>query len=893
MKRFLALAIMAVFIGCSDDPPDNATDTIPTPDGAEDSTEPPEDTTDADVWDEDTVDATDTVDTTEDVDVEPQEPYENGATAFISTSQDQLISGPIAAGVVGDIVLQNKHVKFVVRNQKRSLYSPYAGALVDADIRRTDGELDNDQFFELFAMIGMGRVFRPTSVSIADDGTYSGTAVVRFEGSDGGMSLIDSILPIEATGLDATLEYILRPDAKHIEIVITATNSREFTKSTVAIGLFLQMGKRLKLFHDGCGDVEGCLSGKSDIQWLGGSGEGISYAVTVPAEEDLSLFIEYDALMLLESGTFDFAPGQTIKSSAFIAVGKDSLEDALTEVRVIRGEDQGTKVPIKVTLSDDHSLLGNVDIKVSRNGAGRKSKWVTKLIPDENGEAVAHLAPGKYDFTVSLPGAPDAVVEGVDVGDSDLTTPVELTANAAGFLRIRSTDASDNPLTTAAVLQSGHDAPWLARTLNFVAVRGGDWTFPFVAGDYTLTVSKGLVWGIDRQNVTITAGDITEVDAKINQDVDTTGYLFLNSHEHSERSIDSIVRADDRIYNAIANGVDIMTPTDHDFFGSFQEDIEELGLEKYVHSFLGCEVSPIWGHTTAAGCRTPPAYPTYFAIDLTHYDDDGRALKAKTASEIYQEAREVFGCEFVGINHPYRGGPTFETYYGSELDFDPDSALPDLDLSLVDGVEVYNKGDSVSVITEQNIIAWFNVLNHGYHIAAIGGSDEHHFAGSYGNPRNLVPSSRTVEEGVDQTEIWDNVKALRSQVVGGPVIRFSVDDKGSGETVVANEGKVTVKVKVEAPKWMGLNFVKVFANGIQANEFVPTENSEVVRLDETFELELETDAHIVVTAGSFDPAHEMVPVARKLPFSNTNPIFVDVDGDGYTPLHKQGLPSDK
>ena len=200
--------------------------------------------------------------------------------------------------------------------------------------------------------------------------------------------------------------------------------------------------------------------------------------MTVPGEEDLSLLLEHDALMLLERGTFDFAPGQTIKSSAFITVGKDSLEDALTEVRVIRGEDKGTKVPVKVTLSDDHSLLGNVDVKISRNGAGRKSKWVTTLIPDENGEAVAHLAPGKYDFTVSLPGAPDAVVEGVDVGDSDLTTPVELTANAAGFLRIRSTDASDNPLTTAAVLQSGHDAPWLARTLNFVAVRGGDWTFP-------------------------------------------------------------------------------------------------------------------------------------------------------------------------------------------------------------------------------------------------------------------------------------------------------------------------------------------------------------------------------------------------------------------------------
>ena len=67
-----------------------------------------------------------------------------------------------------------------------------------------------------------------------------------------------------------------------------------------------------------------------------------------------------------------------------------------------------------------------------------------------------------------------------------------------------------------------------------------------------------------------------------------------------------------------------------------------------------------------------------------------------------------------------------------------------------------------------------------------------------------------------------------TQPVVGPVIRFSVDDKGSGETVVANEGKVTVKVKVEAPM-DGLNFVKVFANGIQAKNLC-LQKFEVVRL---------------------------------------------------------------
>lgn len=887
-RNFLPLLMIAAFVACADG--DAGVDDAGMDNGLPDAFEdvaPPDDVPDAQ---DDVPDPGPGEDTAE-PDVPGELPlFEDGATAFVSTEQGQLVGGPMAAGVVGDVVLQNRHVRFVVRNQERSLFSPYGGALVDADRVRGEGEPGGDQFFEVFPMVGMGRVFRPDSVDVVDDGKHTGTAVVRFAGSEGGMTLIDSLLPTVPTGLTATTDYILGPDARHVEIVTTVHNPNSYA-ITALLGQFLQLGKRLVHFHDGCGLDIDCLSGKTDTQWLAGAGEGISYAYAVPAGDDLSLLLAYDALLLLEAGTFDIAPDQTVSVRSFLVVGDGTIEDVAQQVKALREEPAGTTVPLKITLSDEHSRMADAYVQVRRTGESAKNRWATSLVPDDAGDAVVHLPAGTYDFVLRLPGAADVAVEAVVIGEAPPAEPVAITANPAGFLRVRVTDADENPLIAAAVLQGGHDAAWRAGIQTFQAVRDGDFTFPVLPGDYTLTVSKGMVWSIDRRNVTVTAGEVAVADARIVQEIDTTGYLMVNTHEHSERSIDSEVRADDRIYNAIANGVDIMNPTDHDFFGSFQQEIEALGLETLVHSFLGCEVSPLWGHTTATGCRNPPAYPTYYAVDFTLYDEDGFVDRGLTATEIYRQAREVFQCEFVAVNHPYRGGPTFETY-GIDDKSNPADAMPDLDLTLVDAVEVYNKGDDIEVITGQNITAWFNLLNRGYPIAAIGGSDEHGFAGSYGNPRNLVPSSRTVAEGIDQTEIFDAMKAFRTQVIGGPVLTLTVDGKSAGEFVEATEGKVTVHFQVRAPSWMALSFAQVFVNGVLVEEFTPADTADVLRVDETFELDLMEDAHVVAMAGSLDPAHEMTPVSRKLPFSNTNPVFIDVDGGGYKPIYQDGAPWD-
>ena len=813
-----------------------------------------------------------------------------GAVAFVATTEDQLIGGPTSAGVVGDVVIRNDVVRFVVRNQKRSLYSPYGGALVDADLVRAEGVGAEERFFEMFPMTGLARIFYPSEMNIVDDGAKSGTAIVRFTGTDGGMALVDSAFPTVPLGVEVTVDYVLAPGAHYLEIVTKLHNPKQSPLS-VDVGQFLQFSSRTTPFYDDCGQAQECLLSDSSAGWLAASAGNVSYGVTLPKGKSMKLMLAFDKLTILSGGSFTLAAGGDATTRQYFIVGNGTIEDVRTKAREIREEPQGKEVKVKVTLSDEWSKMSSAWILVRKSSDEEPNGWVSATNPNENGDAVLHLEPGSYDVHLTLPGAQELVQTGVEVtADGDNIIP--LTANAAGWLRVKVTDDSDTPIPAALTLQPGADAPWTTGVAQYAAIRNGEKTLPILAGQYTATVARGLVWSLERKNVTVTAGEIVDLTAKIHEAVDTTGYIMMNSHEHTERSIDSSVLVEDRIDNALANGIEMMTPTDHDFFGSRQPTIEALGLEDQIKSSLGCEVSPLWGHTTAAHCSKPPAYPTYFAIQYMLYDEKGKVIRPTTANEIYAQAREEFGCFFLAVNHPYRGGATF-TKYGVTSTSNPADVEPDLNLHLVDALEVYNKDDTLESILTETLPAWFNLLNRGYSLAAIGGSDEHHYRGNYGNPRNMVMSSTDVPGELDLDEVYQSVKDYKSMVVGGPVIHLTVDGKGLGETVAATGSSVQVHVTVEAPEWMGLEFVRVVVNGEVTQEFTPIDSDAILRLDETFTANLTSDAWIVVLAGSSLAEHEMVPVSGKQPFSITNPVFVDADGNGYQAIYANGAPWDE
>jgi hypothetical protein len=117
-----------------------------------------------------------------------------------------------------------------------------------------------------------------------------------------------------------------------------------------------------------------------------------------------------------------------------------------------------------------------------------------------------------------------------------------------------------------------------------------------------------------------------------------------------------------------------------------------------------------------------------------------------------------------------------------------------------------------------------------------------------------------------------------------------------GEDIrVGSDQKVRLDVRVQCPNWLDVNRVQVFVNGRPQAELNRTRRThssqfgaanEVVKFEGTFEIELETDAHLIVaTIGEGLTMQKVMgeQYGNIPPIAVSNPIFVDVDGDGFQP----------
>jgi hypothetical protein len=122
-----------------------------------------------------------------------------------------------------------------------------------------------------------------------------------------------------------------------------------------------------------------------------------------------------------------------------------------------------------------------------------------------------------------------------------------------------------------------------------------------------------------------------------------------------------------------------------------------------------------------------------------------------------------------------------------------------------------------------------------------------------------------------------------------------------GDTLVSNGEKVTVNIELRMPEWMNVDEVRVYANtpGTETDasgrgpselpepQAVPALSSTVKdgarTLTASAELTLSKDAWIVVIAQGGTDLFPVVGKGGTFPLAFTNPIYVDVDGQGWTP----------
>jgi hypothetical protein len=134
------------------------------------------------------------------------------------------------------------------------------------------------------------------------------------------------------------------------------------------------------------------------------------------------------------------------------------------------------------------------------------------------------------------------------------------------------------------------------------------------------------------------------------------------------------------------------------------------------------------------------------------------------------------------------------------------------------------------------------------------------------------------------------MKKGRSFASNGPVIGFKVNGTHiPGDSFTAKDGRVRIYVEVKSAPWISVDEVGLIINGRRTIVF-PVEGPEdsVIKFSGEISLRLEQDSYIaaeVLGNTSLFPVHQArarhgLLENATLPYALTNPIFVDVDGDG-------------
>lgn len=112
-----------------------------------------------------------------------------------------------------------------------------------------------------------------------------------------------------------------------------------------------------------------------------------------------------------------------------------------------------------------------------------------------------------------------------------------------------------------------------------------------------------------------------------------------------------------------------------------------------------------------------------------------------------------------------------------------------------------------------------------------------------------------------------------------------------GSEIVPSSQGLVLKIRVQCANWVDVNRVQVFVNGrpdpkLNWSRRTHSEafSNEVLRFEKSIDVALDSDAHLIVAAvgEGLELGQVMGPQAgRSAPIAVSNPIFVDVDGNGF------------
>ena len=783
-----------------------------------------------------------------------------------------LPGGKEADGIIGDFVLRNDHVEAVISGDlplRRANMSTFYGSggltpgcLFDLTLRGTN----NDQL----------TIFGPHG----QRGDVSHVRIIEAGGQDAGANAAIEAVISAANNNGLAKRHLYRLDSVMRGVLITTSyHNQSDEERKGAIDDYIKPVGRGGTFKnirwvDAVDPADKCGYA---IGWMDGDGGRGSDLIAAPR------------LITLK-------PGEKRSFTRFIAVGNSpaaAVGEVLSHAHIV---DSGV-ISITLTSGENPVTTATVNLK-----SGTQS---LPAYANAEGKVIMHALPGEYIAEIVDRGRP--TVRRVVTLEEDGAARLNVELGPVSGVQFAITGETDKGIPCKVQFKSLDDG----KSVNLGPQNRahgcvdqwhserGDFFVALDPGKYAITVTRGPEHGHHVQEVEIEAGETAEVTAVLKRLVKTPGWVSTDFHNHSTPSGDNQCGTDDRIINLAAEHVEFAPATEHNRIYDWAPHIKKLGLTNEISTVIGMELT---GGGPGSHFNCFPLLPKPFTQDngAPVHSNDPR-LNAITLRD-WGGAR---ADRWLHINHP----DMIEKFIDRNADGRPDGGYTGLEL-LIDGVETANyspghilddapfyirrRGGREQVRQNWEFI-WLQLLNRGHTYWGVAVSDAHSVYGNgVGGWRTYVKSKTDDPAKVDWREISRNAKAGRMILTTGPYLEVSTQDGTLAGGHTRLNGEVELHVRVQCTDWLDIDRVQVLINGRQFDGLNFTRKTHpklfgdgVVKFDQKLRIPLSEDSHIIVVAQgeNFDLSKGFgtSPQSQNKPCAYNNPIFIDVDGNGFKP----------
>jgi hypothetical protein len=517
------------------------------------------------------------------------------------------------------------------------------------------------------------------------------------------------------------------------------------------------------------------------------------------------------------------------------------------------------------------------------------------------------LLPGKYQVTVQSQGREAKTVQ---LNTADSFAELDIVVGDPAWVEATITDADGGPIACKVQFRGrdGTPDPYFGpdsgeRAIhNLVYSESGRFTQPLPPGKYDVIVSHGPEYDAVFTTIDAVRGQRAPLAARLVRSVDTTGWVSADFHSHSSPSGDNTTSQRGRVLNLLAEHLEFAPCTEHNRVTNYGSHLEALDAVRRLATCSGIELT---------GSQLPINHQNAFPIvEKPRTQDGGGPLTdADPEAQISRLALWDDRSEkLVQENHPDMGW----LFFDRDQDGQPDEGFKNM-VGFMDVIEVHPPKhifEPPLVVYggkayNNTMFNWLQLLNQGRRLPGVVNTDAHYTFHGSGFLRNYLKSATDDPAEIDTLAMVRAAERGHATLTNGPFLEVELTaadgvlpgssgqphTAGPGDDLAAPAGMAQAHIRVQCSNWIEVNRVQVFINGrpVESLNFTRPSHPDLfadgaVRFDQTIPLTLPGDAHIIIAAAGegatlgpvMGPDH-----GQDMPIAVSNPIFIDVDGNGF------------